>query len=71
MSNNPNEVNITTRDKVMRAWQDSMMLVRDFETYAHEISDDKLASKVFSDFAVEEGLHAAKFREILLKYQDK
>ena len=71
MSNNPNEVNITTRDKVMRAWQDSMMLVRDFENYAHEIADDKMASQMFSSFAEDEGIHAAKFRELLLKYQEK
>ena len=68
---NPNEVNITTRDKIMRAWQDSMMLVRDFENYAHEISDDKTASQVFASFAEDEGVHAAKFRELLLEYQSK
>lgn len=71
MSKNPNEVNITTRDKLMRAWQDSMMLVRDFEIHAQEIHDDKNASQVFSRFAEEEGIHAAKFRELLLEYQSK
>ena len=66
---NQNEINITTRDKLMKAWQDSMMLVRDFENHSHEISDDKTASQIFANFAEEEGVHAAKFRELLLEYQ--
>ena len=69
--NNQNEVNITTRDKLMKAWQDSMSLVRDFEVHSHEISDDKTTSQIFASFAEEEGVHAAKFRELLLQYQNE
>lgn len=68
---NENEVNITTRDKLMKAWQDSMSLVRDFEIHSHEISDDRATSQIFARFAEEEGVHAAKFRELLLQYQSK
>lgn len=65
------EINITTRDKLMRAWQDSMDLVRDFEVHSHEIADDRAVSQVFAEFAREEGVHAARFRELLLHYQQK
>ena len=65
------DVEITTRDRVMKAWENSMELVRDFESYSKEIKDDSAVAKIFADFAVEEGLHASKFREILHQFQDK
>ena len=61
---NPNEVKITPRDKVLMAWQNSMGLVRDFETYSKQVDDRRLAG-IFADFAEEEGLHASRLREIL------
>lgn len=65
------EIKITTRDKVLLAWEASMELVRDFETYSKEIEDDKEVTKIFAKFAEDEGLHAAKFRELMHKFQDK
>ena len=41
---------ITTRDRVLRAWQNSTELVRDFENYAKETSDDKTAAEMFQKF---------------------
>ncbi|MBE6862722.1 MAG: rubrerythrin [Ruminococcus sp.] len=67
---NKSGVNITTRDKLLRAWQNSMEMVRDFETYSKEIADDKQVRDIFREYAEEEGLHAAKFREMLLERQD-
>ncbi len=64
------QIQITTRDRVLRAWENSMELVRDFEAYSREIKDDSETAQLFADFAVEEGLHASKFREILHGYQD-
>lgn len=63
-------VQITTRDKVMRAWENSMELTRDFEMYSKQISDDPDTARVFAEFAEEECVHAARFREILHKYQE-
>ena len=62
-------VQITTRDPVMRAWENSMELTRDFELYSKQINDDDETAKVFAKFAEEECVHAARFREILHKYQ--
>ncbi len=67
---NKNEVNITTRDKLLRAWQNSMETVRDFETYSKEIADDNQARDIFREYAEEEAVHAAKFREMLLERQN-
>ncbi len=64
-----NEVKITTRDRLMRAWKNSMELTRDFEMYSKEIDDEKI-KKTFSDFAVEEGIHASIFREMLINDQN-
>lgn len=62
-------VQITTRDKVMRAWENSMELTRDFELYSKQISDDDEIAKTFADFAEDECAHAARFRELLHKLQ--
>ena len=64
------ELRVTTRDKVLRAWQNSMELVRDFENYSHDIEDDKQAAQIFADFAVQESEHAAKFLDMLHEYQE-
>ena len=64
-------IQITTRDKVMRAWENSMELTRDFELYSKQINDDPEVSKVFAEFAEDECAHAARFREILHTYQER
>lgn len=60
------EVEYTVRDRLLRAWENSMELVRDFETYSKRIDDEGI-SKVFKEFAEDEGMHASKFRELLMK----
>lgn len=64
-----NEIRITTHDRLLRAWENSMELVRDFQTYSDEV-DDHQVSNVFAQFAEDEGHHAAKLRELLIKSQD-
>lgn len=68
---NENEVRITTYDKLMRAWQNSMEMAREFKIHAHEMDEDQETRRVFSAFAEDEGLHAAKLRDLLLEYQKK
>lgn len=63
-----NDVQITAYDRLMRAWENSMELTRDFEVYAKRVDDEEL-KQVFKQFAEEEGFHASKFRELLLKRQ--
>lgn len=65
-----NDVKITSYDRLMRAWQNSMELTRDFEMYSKRVDDGELKS-VFKKFAEEEGFHASKFRELLLKRQNE
>ena len=65
------KVNFTTRDRLLRSWENSMELVRDFSAYSTEVADDKEVSDVFSEFAEDEGLHAAKLYEILREYDKK
>lgn len=59
------ELIITTRDRVLRAWQNTTELVRDFENYSHEIQDKKEIADLFSEYAVQQGEQAAKLLEIL------
>lgn len=62
-----NEIKLTTYDRLLRAWENSMELTRDFEMYSKRIEDDDEAIKVFKEFAEDEGVHAAQFRSMLLQ----
>lgn len=64
---NQNEVNITTYDRLLRSWENSMELVRDYEMYSKRIDEEEVKN-IFKQFAEDEGMHATKLREILLKY---
>lgn len=63
-----NDVQITSYDRLMRAWENSMELTRDFEVYSKRVDDEEL-KQVFKQFAEEEGFHASKFRELILTRQ--
>ena len=65
-SENLPEIEYTTYDRLLRAWENSMELVRDFEMYSKRIEDDDVR-KVFKEFAEDEGKHASKFRELLME----
>ncbi len=63
-----NEIEITTYDRLLRAWENSQELVRDYEMYSKKI-DEKEISAVFKSFAEDEAEHASKLRKILLEYK--
>jgi rubrerythrin len=65
---NENEIEITTYDRLLRAWENSMELVRDYEMYSKRIEDEKV-KQVFKEFAEDEGMHASALRGILLNYK--
>lgn len=67
---NPNEVEITTYDRLLRAWENSMEMVRDYEMYSKRIEDNNV-KQVFKQFAEDEGMHATTLRELLLQYRDR
>ena len=67
---NRNEVEFTTYDRLLIAWENSMEMVRDFEMYSKRIEDEPV-KEIFKQFAEEEGMHASKLREMLLEYRDK
>jgi rubrerythrin len=65
---NENEVKITTYDRLLRAWENSMELVRDYEMYSKRIEDQEV-KQVFKEFAEDEGMHATTLRVMLLNYK--
>lgn len=67
---NRNEIELTTYDRLLRAWENSMEMVRDYEMYSKRIEDEKV-KEVFKKFAEDEGMHASKLRELLLDYKNK
>lgn len=65
-----NGVTITNRDHVLRAWQNSTELVRDYQAYAHELEEeDKALATLFSEFAEEVAAHATKLLDRLRGYE--
>jgi rubrerythrin len=65
---NENEVEITTYDRLLRAWENSMELVRDYEMYSKRIEDEGV-KQVFKEFAEDEGIHASTLRGMILNYK--
>ena len=69
--NDKNGFIITTRDEVFKAWDKSTELVRDFQSYAKDIKDNKEVADLFADYAKVEAQHSARFLEILEEYDKK
>jgi len=63
------QIEPTTYDRLMRAWENSMELVRDFESYSKKIEDEEVKF-LFKKFAEDEGMHASKLRQILDNYKN-
>ncbi len=61
------EDKMNSRDCLQRAWMNTMELVRDFEMYSKRI-DDKEVSKLFKQYAEEQGIQAGNLREMYDKY---
>ena len=66
-----NAVKINTRDRLLRAWENSMELVLDYQTYKQEIKDNDDVCRVIDQFAEDEALHARRFRQLLQNCQDE
>lgn len=64
------EIEFTTYDRLLRAWENSMEMVRDFEMYSKRV-DDEDVGKVFKKFAEDEGIHASKLREMIREYKNR
>lgn len=64
-------IEITVRDRLLRAWENSMELARDFEGYSDEFSFEEDYARVFSKYAVDEARHAAELKELLHAYQNE
>lgn len=61
----------TTYDHLLRAWENSMELTRDFQYYAKKTDAPDDIKKVFAEFAEDEAIHASKFRELVHAYKNK
>lgn len=68
-SNELPEIEYTTYDRLLRAWENSMELVRDFEMGSKRVEDEGIR-QVFKKFAEDEGMHASKLRELLLEEKE-
>ncbi|NLA76453.1 MAG: rubrerythrin [Clostridiales bacterium] len=70
-TDNRHGIKITGRDRVLRAWECSMELVRDFQAYSDELEADEQLSKMFSEYAEDEARHASALLEILQHYESE
>jgi len=65
------EIKITTYDRLLRGWENSMEMVRDFQSYANITEDNNEAKQAFYEIAENCGHHAAHLRELLLEYTER
>ncbi len=70
MTDHKHGITITARDRLMAAWHSSMELVRDFEAFSQQEHGTPL-EKIYAEYAEEEGIHASKFRELLLRFEEE
>ncbi len=66
MTKNFDYDSVSVYDRLMRAWENSMELTRDFQMYAERIPDGEIAD-MFKEFSEDEAMHAARLRSILEK----
>lgn len=66
---NPNEVEVTTYDKVMAAWHNCMYLTKVLETHFHETPQDDSAKELFEKAQNDIADHSSCFRDWLLAHQ--
>ena len=63
---------ITSRDRILRAWQNSTELVRDYQQYSHEFEQkERKLSKMFAEFAENEAERAARLLVLLRGYDEE
>ena len=58
-------ISTTVRDRLLRAWEDSMEMAKEFESYADEYSGEPQYRDVFKKYAIEEAEHAAALKDLL------
>ena len=66
-----NGIKITQRDRLLRGWEKSTELVRDYQAYADECKGKKELNALFSEFAQDEAVHAARLLELLHTEQEE
>ncbi len=64
------EIKITTYDRLLRSWENSMEMVRDFQNYADITDDNEKAKKAFYEFAETACQQASELRDLLLEYKN-
>lgn len=63
---------IDDRDRVLRAWQNSTELVRDYQDYANEMKkSNRELSALFAEYAEDEAIHASKLLELLQSFEKR
>lgn len=62
----------TPRDRVLRAWQNSTELVRDYQLYSDELAENEgKLSRMFAEFAESEAKHASMLLVWLRAYDQQ
>ncbi|MCQ4726055.1 rubrerythrin [Anaerotignum faecicola] len=72
MDNNKDcDIEFTTYDRLLKSWENSMELTRDYSIYSKDKEHDPKVREVFAEFAKDEGMHAAKLRELIIERKNK
>lgn len=62
------DIKITTRDRLLRAWETTAELARTFKIYSEHTDDSEPAKKALESAAISAGEHAAVFLDMLQEY---
>ena len=69
---NKNGFVINDRDRILRAWQNSTELVRDYQNYANEMQkSNRELAVLFAENAEDEAIHASRLLELLQGFESR
>lgn len=69
---NKNGFVINDRDRILRAWQNSTELVRDYQNYANEMQkSNRELAVLFAEYAEDEAIHASRLLELLQGFESR
>lgn len=67
--NETHGIQITPRDRVLRAWENAAEAVRDYQNYAREMEDDGELARLFARYAEEEAFRASELLQLLHEFE--
>ncbi|MCI8341879.1 MAG: rubrerythrin [Firmicutes bacterium] len=65
------DIEFTTYDRLLKSWENSMEMTREYSIYSKDKENDPKVREVFAEFAKDEGVHASRLRDLIIEHKNK